>query len=103
MPGTRFMELSFFLEELLGRKVELVTPQSLNKYIGPHILKDAEMWPSNFGLQNRIADELSFVMNATENKDREVVIDRPDLSRAIVRRLEIIGKQATASKGIIPE
>jgi uncharacterized protein len=23
-----FMELSFFLEELLGRKVELVTPQS---------------------------------------------------------------------------
>ncbi len=37
-----FMELSFFLEDLLGRKVELVTPQSLNKYIGPHILKHAE-------------------------------------------------------------
>ena len=33
-----FMELSFFLEELMGRKVELVTPQSLNKYIGPYIL-----------------------------------------------------------------
>ncbi len=37
-----FMELSFFLEDLLGRKVELVTPQALNKYIGPHILKHAE-------------------------------------------------------------
>lgn len=37
-----FMELSFFLEDLLGRKVELVTPQSLSKYIGPHILKQAE-------------------------------------------------------------
>jgi predicted nucleotidyltransferase len=37
-----FMELSFFLEDLLGRKVELVTPPSLSKYIGPHILKQAE-------------------------------------------------------------
>jgi predicted nucleotidyltransferase len=37
-----FIGLSFYLEDLLGRKVELVTPQSLNKYIGPHILKQAE-------------------------------------------------------------
>jgi hypothetical protein len=37
-----FMDLSFYLEDLLGRKVELVTPLSLNKYIGPHILKQAE-------------------------------------------------------------
>jgi predicted nucleotidyltransferase len=36
------MDLSFFLENLLGRKVELVTPQSLSKYIGPHILKEVE-------------------------------------------------------------
>jgi len=37
-----FMELSFFLEDLLGRRVELVTPQSLSPYIGPYILKEAE-------------------------------------------------------------
>ncbi|WP_285059148.1 nucleotidyltransferase family protein [Pedobacter ginsengisoli] len=37
-----FMDLSFFLEDLLGRKVEVITPQSLSKYIGPHILKEAE-------------------------------------------------------------
>lgn len=37
-----FMELSFFLETLLGRKVELVTPQSLNKYSGPKILNQVE-------------------------------------------------------------
>ena len=37
-----FMDLSFFLEDLLGRKVEVVTPQSLSKYLGPHILKQAE-------------------------------------------------------------
>ncbi len=34
-----FFELSDFLESILNRKVELVTPQSLSKYIGPHILK----------------------------------------------------------------
>lgn len=35
-----YMELVFFLEELFGRKVEIVTRQSLSKYIGPHILKE---------------------------------------------------------------
>lgn len=46
MPGAKsfdnFIGLSFYLEELLGRKVELLTPQSLPKYIGPHILKQVE-------------------------------------------------------------
>ncbi|MGN6510779.1 MAG: nucleotidyltransferase family protein [Chitinophaga sp.] len=37
-----FMNLAFFLEELLGRKVELITPESLSKHIGPHILKEVE-------------------------------------------------------------
>ena len=37
-----FIDLSFFLEDLLGRKVEIVTPQSLSKYIGPHILKEVQ-------------------------------------------------------------
>lgn len=37
-----FIELAYFLENLLGRKVEIVTPQSLSKYIGVHILKEAE-------------------------------------------------------------
>jgi uncharacterized protein len=35
-----FMDLSFFLEALFGRKVELVTRQSLSKHIGPHILNE---------------------------------------------------------------
>ncbi len=37
-----FMDLTFFLEELYGRKIQLVTRQSLSKYIGPHILKEVE-------------------------------------------------------------
>lgn len=38
-----FMDLAFFLEDLFGRKVEIITPQSLSKHIGPHILKEVEI------------------------------------------------------------
>jgi hypothetical protein len=38
-----FMELAFYLEDLFGRKVEIITPQSLSKHIGPHILKEVEI------------------------------------------------------------
>lgn len=36
-----FMEVSFLLEDVLQRDVELVTPDSLSRHIGPHILKEA--------------------------------------------------------------
>ena len=37
-----FMELSFFLEDLLGRKVVVVTPEALSPHIGLHILREVE-------------------------------------------------------------
>lgn len=37
-----FMGLAFFLEDVLNRKVEIVTPESLSPYLKPHILKDVE-------------------------------------------------------------
>jgi len=40
-----FMALCYYLEELLGKKVELVTKQSLSPYIGPHILKTVAYVP----------------------------------------------------------
>ncbi len=40
-----FMDLSFLLEDLFGRKVELVTPESLSPYIGPRILEEVELVP----------------------------------------------------------
>ena len=40
-----FMELSFLLEDLFGRRVELVTPESLSPYIGPRILEEVELVP----------------------------------------------------------
>ncbi len=45
-PGQKtfdnFMELNFLLEELLQRRVELVTTDALSPHIGPHILKEVE-------------------------------------------------------------
>jgi len=40
-----FMHLAFFLEEQVGRRVELVTPESLSPHIGPHILREVEYAP----------------------------------------------------------
>jgi uncharacterized protein len=37
-----FLSLNYYLEALFGKKVELVTTQSLSPYIGPHILKTVE-------------------------------------------------------------
>ncbi|WP_121968814.1 nucleotidyltransferase family protein [Leptolyngbya sp. BC1307] len=37
-----FMHLGFFLEDLLGRTVDLVTTESLSPHIGPHILSEVE-------------------------------------------------------------
>lgn len=37
----RFMALADLLEAILERRVELVTPESLSPYIGPHILAEA--------------------------------------------------------------
>ena len=37
-----FIELAFYLEDILQHKVELVTTDSLSPYLGPHILKEVE-------------------------------------------------------------
>lgn len=37
-----FMGLAFLLDDLLGRRVELVTPESLSPHIGPHILREVK-------------------------------------------------------------
>jgi predicted nucleotidyltransferase len=37
-----FMQLSFLLEDLLNRRVELVTPESISPYIRPYIAEEVE-------------------------------------------------------------
>ncbi len=35
-----FMELSYFLEDIFGRKVDLITTSGLDKYIRPYVEKE---------------------------------------------------------------
>ena len=37
-----FMRLAAFLEKQIGRRVEVLTPESLSPHIGPHILREVE-------------------------------------------------------------
>ena len=50
-PGKKnfinFSELGFFLEELLERPVDLLTPSSLSPHLGPAILEEVEYVPIN--------------------------------------------------------
>jgi predicted nucleotidyltransferase len=40
-----FIQLSFFLEDVLKQSVELVTPESLSPYLGPYIIEEVEDVP----------------------------------------------------------
>ena len=40
-----FVGLANFLKDILGRKSEIVTPQSLNKFIGKYIIHEVEYVP----------------------------------------------------------
>jgi hypothetical protein len=48
-PGLKtydnFLGLSYLLEEILGRSVELVTSEALSPYLGPRILLEAQDVP----------------------------------------------------------
>ena len=48
-PGKKtfdhFMQLSFLLEDVFQRRVEVVTPDSLSPYLGRHILKEVVYVP----------------------------------------------------------
>jgi predicted nucleotidyltransferase len=40
-----FIDTCFLLDELLGRKIEVVTTESLSPYLKPYILKEVEYVP----------------------------------------------------------
>ncbi len=45
-PGQKtfdnFIHLAFYLEELFGRRVDLLTPESLSPYLAPKIVREVE-------------------------------------------------------------
>lgn len=45
-----FMDLSFFLEDLFGRKVELITVGSLSPYIQPYVEKEVKWYETELAI-----------------------------------------------------
>ena len=45
-----FMDLSFFLEDLFGRKIELITNGSLSSYIEPYIEKEVKWYETELAI-----------------------------------------------------
>lgn len=43
-PFDNFMDLAFFLEDLFGKKVELITEGSLSPYIRPYVEKEVRWY-----------------------------------------------------------
>ncbi len=39
-----FIGLTYFIEDTTNRKVDVITPESLSPYIGPHILNEVEYY-----------------------------------------------------------
>jgi len=58
------------------------------------------MFPSNIELLKHILEETSFILDSTNKKRKEDVINDPILSRALIRSLEIIGE---ASNKVDPD
>lgn len=48
LPGKKnydnFINLTYFIEDSIHRKVELITKESLSPYIGPHIKNEVEYY-----------------------------------------------------------
>lgn len=45
---TNLVDLGDYLERIFGTKVDIVTPQGLSPYIGPHILKEVQYAPITY-------------------------------------------------------
>ncbi len=103
-PGEKsfrnLMELGDFLEDLLGRHVELVTPGSLDRYIGPYILHEVEhggqasMPKSSLPYLQHILDEANLLIERSTSLKKNDFMQDEFLKRGVVRSLEIIGEAA---------
>ena len=89
------MALSFLLEDELGRPVELVTPEALSPYIGPHLsCAKPNMSRSETEHLRHILEEVRYLTEASRGVTREAFSEDATLKRAFVRSIEVIGEAA---------
>lgn len=81
------MYLSFLLEDLLRRPVELVTTDSLSPYIRPYIIEEVE-----YATFSSWVSQAYFGWDKVFNQSDAFIGDET-LKRAFVRSIEIIGRE----------
>ena len=64
-----FNELCFFLEEILQRRIELVTVESLSPYLGPYILREVEYAAVWDVVENKIPSLREEVLEIIKQED----------------------------------
>lgn len=90
--------LGDFLEDLLGRHVELITRESLDPYIGPYILREVQsggrlsMPKSPIPNLRHILNEANYLIKHTKRLKKSKFLSDDTLLRGFVRSLEIIGE-----------
>ncbi|HUU75383.1 MAG TPA: HepT-like ribonuclease domain-containing protein [Methanoregulaceae archaeon] len=86
-----FIGLSYYLEELLGRKVDLVTTRVLARYLRPDVGSGSDGFYRDEVYAGMILDEMAFLLQRKKTMDfREFSRDEV-MKRAVSRSLEIIG------------
>jgi hypothetical protein len=93
-----FIQLSFFLEELFDRSVDLMTIESLSPYIGLRILDEVEysMSPSAREYLLHLLDETTYMVTSSNGLEKATFFKDETLKRAYVRSLKV--KRSSESK-----
>jgi hypothetical protein len=90
-----YIGLSFYLDELLGRRVDLVTTRVLAMYLRPELGAEYAVLSRDLVYLSQMLEEISFLhQRARGMTERE--FSRDEIARrAVVRSLEIIGESAS--------
>ena len=89
-----FMELSFFLEDLFAKKVDLITTSGLDKYVRSYVEREVVGVKSDEVFIKHILDEIGFLKTHSRNLELEDLMKNEILKRAFPRSIEIIGEAA---------
>ncbi len=89
-----FMELSFFLEDLFGRKVDLITTSGLDKYVRPYVEREV-VWCEKCSMF--FLEFLSFFSYLLPHQLNSLFQRLPDLRRIRPSALRYPGLAASSS------
>jgi|WetSurSiteA1Bulk_404760.scaffolds.fasta_scaffold21034_2 uncharacterized protein len=83
-----FMNLSFYLEDLLGREVDLVTVKGLHSRIRPYVEKDGSGLNRDEEFLEHILEEMDFLTENCANFEVQDLMTDKVLSRSCLKSLE---------------